>query len=552
MKKLLACLCCASALLSVSCGKRIAKTESVDIVPKIASAVLTDSVFDLSATTSIRLMSADSGLVYAANFFNGVVEKPLGKKLPVNRTNAPAVDAINLGLNESFAPEEYQLNILPDRIVIEGGSPAGVFYALQSLRQLLPEAAVQGERARVIELPTLEIRDKPSFAYRGVMLDVSRHFFSVEDVKAFIDLIAMHKMNRLHWHLTDDQGWRIEIKQYPRLTEVGSVREKSLVNHLSDSIPRFDDRPYGGFYTQDEVRDIVRYAQERFVTVVPEIEMPGHALAALTAYPELGCVGEDYEVATTWGIKDDVFCAGKEETFVFLENVLGEVIELFPSEYIHIGGDEVRKGRWQECPLCQQRIRREGLRDEKELQSYFIQRIERFLNGTGRRIIGWEEILEGGVSKSATVMSWRSALGGIEAAKHGNDVIMVPKTHCYFDYYQSRDKENEPLAIGGYVPLEKVYELDPYEGLRAHERGFILGVQANLWTEYIDNLDQAEYMLLPRLAALSETAWSYGSGKDYDDFKRRLGSLRRFYDAAGYDYGRHLWEGEGAAAPEAQ
>lgn len=536
MKKLLF-FCGVAAVLCSSCGKRIARVESVDIVPQPVSVVASDGAFDLTKNTKICLLSDDSTLNYSVRLFNGLIDKSFGKPLPVIKSTQPEAGAINVRLG-GLQPEEYTLNIRPDGVDITGGSPAGVFYAFQTLRQLLPVAVARGEKAGVIELPVAEIADKPHFAHRGGMLDVCRHFFTADDVKTFIDILAMHKLNRFHWHLTDDQGWRIEIKQYPKLTEVGAFRDRCNLQAEADA-PK-DSVPYGGFYTQDEIRDIVQYAAKRFITVIPEIEMPGHASAALASYPYLGCKGEGYVVPSTWGVKADVYCAGNDSTFRFIEGVLSEVVELFPSEYIHIGGDECPKINWQQCPACQQRIKTEKLKNENKLQSYFMQRAEKFLAGKGRKIVGWDEILEGGISETATVMSWRGSAGGIEAAKKGNHVIMAPNSHCYLDYYQTDKTETEPKSIGGHLPIEKVYSLDPYEGLNADEQQYILGVQGNLWTEFISEFDHAEYMLLPRLAALAEVGWSYDN-KDFDSFKKRETSLARLYDAYGYKYAKHMF-----------
>ena len=396
---------------------------------------------------------------------------------------------------------------------------------------------LRGEKAGVVELPVVEIADQPYFAYRGGMLDVGRHFFSVDDVKEFIDILAMHKINRFHWHLTQDQGWRIEIKKYPELKRVGAFRDRC---DLDPAAPN-DSVPYGGFYTQDEAREIVRYAADRFITVIPEIEMPGHAMAALAAYPSLGCLGEGYEVPSVWGVKEDVFCAGNDSTFRLLEDVLTEVIDLFPSEYIHIGGDECPKVRWKACPKCQKRIRDEKLKDEFELQSYFVQRMEKFLNGKGRKIIGWDEILEGRAPSDAVVMSWRGSEGGIAAAKLGHDVIMTPNSHFYFDYYQSLDTDAEPFGIGGYIPMEQVYSYDPaFPELTPEQQKHILGVQANLWTEYVLSDEHLEYMLLPRLAALSEVQWCLPETKDWNRF---IGSFRmdEIYSQMGYEFAKHIF-----------
>ena len=398
-------------------------------------------------------------------------------------------------------------------MVIAAAEPAGLFYGVQTLYQLLPPeieaAAPQPEVSW--RIPGIQITDRPRFPWRGMHLDVARHFMPVDFVKKYIDLIAYHKMNTFHWHLTDDQGWRIEIKKYPKLTEIGSSRRESMG----------DGTPHGGFYTQEQIRDLVDYARKRFVTIVPEIELPGHAQAALAAYPELSCTGGPFEVSTKWGVHKEVFCAGNEQTFTFLQDVLTEVMALFPGEVIHIGGDEVPKDRWQACSKCQQRIKDEGLQDEHELQSYFIRRIEAFLNARGRRIIGWDEILEGGLAPNAAVMSWRGMDGGIAAAKAGHEVVMTPTWHCYFDYYQA--KFDEPKAIGGYLPLRKVYEFEPLpDDIPADQQHFILGGQGNVWTEYIATPEYAEYMAVPRMSALAEVVWSPRSSRDFENFQRRM------------------------------
>jgi len=358
--------------------------------------------------------------------------------------------------------------------------------------------------------------------------------FPVEFVKRYIDLLAMLKMNVFHWHLTEDQGWRIEIKRYPELTRIGSRRSSSPV---PGDPSQQDGKPYAGFYTQDEIRQVVAYAAERHVNVVPEIEMPGHSMAALASYPELGCTGGPYQVRTQWGIEEDVYCAGNEEVFEFLENVLDEVLDLFPSPFIHVGGDECPKSRWRECPKCQARIKEENLADEDELQSYFIRRIENYLSNRGRRLIGWDEILEGGLAPGATVMSWRGTEGGIRAAQSGHDVVMTPFTHCYFDYYQSEDHENEPAGIGGYLPLETVYAYEPVpEELTPEQGEHILGAQGNVWTEYIFSPAQVEYMAYPRAIALAEVVWTPAEGRDYPDFLRRLEPYLLRLDRMGVNY----------------
>ena len=442
--------------------------------------------------------------------------------------------------------EAYKLSVTPQLIKITASAPNGFYYGLQTLYQLLPVDVYCKERARNAEwsVPCVEIEDAPTFRYRGAMLDVCRHFASIDYIKKFIDVLAAHKMNTFHWHLTDDQGWRIEIRKYPKLTEIGSVRSRTLIGRdpggTYDENCKFDETPYGGYYTQDEIRDVVNYAAERFITVIPEIEFPGHAVGALASYPWLGCTGEQYEVRQTWDIDDRVFCIGKETTFEFIEGVLEEVLELFPSEYIHIGGDECPTVMWKKCPHCKARMKAERLKRPRRLQNYATARVEKFLNAHGRRLIGWDEILEGEVTPTATIMSWRGAEGGIKAAKMGNHAIMAPTTHCYLDYYQTRDTAGEPLAIGGYLPVEKVYSLDPYEMLTADEQRCILGVQANLWTEYIATWPHAEYMLLPRLSALAEVGWSLDR-KDYGDYLRRVRRLAKIYDACGYNYAKHIF-----------
>ncbi|MBK6752760.1 MAG: family 20 glycosylhydrolase [Flavobacteriales bacterium] len=410
-------------------------------------------------------------------------------------------------------PETYWLTVEKDRILIKAPTEEGLFRGTRTLIQLL-EGGVGDMR-----LPCLRISDHPRFAWRGMHLDVVRHFFLVSFVKSYIDLLARYKLNTFHWHLTDDQGWRIEIKKYPKLTEVGAWRKGSQVGPYSAQT--FDTLRYGGFYTQEEIRDVVAYAAARHIAVVPEIEMPGHALAALAAYPELSCTRGPFSVERGWGVFPDVFCP-KEETFIFLENVLDEVIGLFPSPYIHIGGDECPKERWHECPHCQALMQQEGLKDEHELQSYFIRRIEKFVNSKGRKIIGWDEILEGGLAPNAAVMSWRGTEGGIASAKAGHYAVMSPGSHCYFDHYQG-DPANEPLAIGGYTPLQKTYSYEPIPAeLNAEESKYILGAQGNVWTEYILTEDHLEYMAVPRALALSEVLWSPAASRNEADFLRRL------------------------------
>ena len=530
------------ALACTSC--RAEKEADYQVIPLPQEVSLTqEKPFLLSKSVSITYPEGNALLKRNAEFLSGYIRQSTGyaPRVKALKEGETVKNAIGLGLDADIADKEgYTLTTTSEGIRINGRTENGVFYGCQTLRKSIP-AAAQGAD---ISIPAGNIKDEPRFAYRGMHLDVCRHFFPLEFVKEYIDLLALHNMNTFHCHLTDDQGWRIEIKKYPKLTEIGSMRNRTVIGKARSG--EYDNTPYGGFYTQDQIRDIVKYAADRFITVIPEIEMPGHASAALASYPYLGCKGEGYVVPSTWGVKADVYCAGNDSTFRFIEGVLSEVVELFPSEYIHIGGDECPKINWQQCPACQQRIKTEKLKNENELQSYFMQRAEKFLAGKGRKIVGWDEILEGGISETATVMSWRGSAGGIEAAKKGNHVIMAPNSHCYLDYYQTDKTETEPKSIGGHLPIEKVYSLDPYEGLNADEQQYILGVQGNLWTEFISEFDHAEYMLLPRLAALAEVGWSYDN-KDFDSFKKRETSLARLYDAYGYKYAKHMFPADSTA-----
>jgi len=456
----------------------------------------------------------------------------IGEELPSN--------GIVLTMNPSNQkPEGYTIHVTSNQILITGNDEAGVFYGIQSLRQLLPPELEDPQKATetgTVRISNMTINDYPRFSYRGMHLDVARHFFDVDFIKRYLDLMALHKMNTFHWHLTEDQGWRIEIKKYPMLTEVGAWRDETLIGHGGRPPFEYDGEPHGGYYTQDEIREVVEYAKQHHITVIPEIEMPGHATAALASYPELGCTGGPYEVETRWGIFEDAFCAGNEFTFEFLENVLSEVVELFPSEYIHIGGDECLKDRWEECPKCQARIEEEGLKDEEELQSYFIQRIEKFLLSKNRKIIGWDEIMQGGLAPEATVMSWRGMEGGIQAAQKGHDVIMTPTSHCYFDYYQD-DPETQPLAIGGYLTLRQVYSFNPIpEVLNDDEAKHILGGQGNVWTEYMKTPEHVEYMAYPRAVALAEVLWTPREKQDLEDFYQRLSDHFKRFDLLGVNY----------------
>ncbi len=496
-------------------GKRLPPGPS--IIPRPAKMEVGSGSFEIGPKTSIVLDSASADTREVGEFLAAKLRRTTGYPLDVEAaTGKIPTGAILLRTADGLSAlgnEGYRLSSSKKEVKIESGSPAGIFYGVQTLLQLLPPEIESGSAAEgvVWSVPSVKIEDRPRFVWRGVHLDVGRHFLPKEFVKRYIDLLAMYKMNMFHWHLTEDQGWRIEIKKYPRLTEIGAWRRESM----DDGIP------HGGFYTQDEIREVVAYAKKHFITVVPEIEMPGHCQAALAAYPELSCSGGPFKVGTEWGIIYDVFCPGNEKTFEFLQDVLTEVIDLFPGRFVHIGGDEAPKRRWQNCSRCQERIKGEGLKNEDELQSYFIKRIENFLSGKGKSLIGWDEILEGGLAPNATVMSWRGTAGGIEAARSGHDVVMSPTSHCYFDYYQGLF--DEPWAIGGFLPIEKVYSYEPVpEELTPEQAGRVLGAQANLWTEYIVAPPQAEYMLMPRLLALSEVVWSDKSLRSYADFSRRL------------------------------
>jgi hexosaminidase len=476
------------------------------------------------AITSRTVLLAEGEALPAARLLNHWLGLSGLDTLPIRSVSSPRTPFIAFSINSDTA-EAYSLRIKPGSITLSG-SVSGLLRGTSTLFQLLVSASGG-------KIPCLGIQDQPKFAYRGVHLDVCRHFMPKEFVLRYIDVLALHKMNTFHWHLTEDQGWRIEIRRYPELTRKGAWRQGSMIGPYRDQ--RFDSIPHGGFYTQEEIREVVRYAQDRGITVIPEIEMPGHAMAALAAYPQYSCTGRVTEVARGWGVFDDVFCVN-DSTFAFLEGVLTEVMELFPSRYIHIGGDECPKTRWKECPKCQATMKANGLRDEHELQSHFIRRIERFLNGAGRQIIGWDEILEGGLAPNATVMSWRGTEGGIAAARDSHQVVMTPGSHCYFDHYQG-ERNTEPLAIGGYTPLEKVYAYRPIPAeLNANEARYIVGAQANVWTEYMYDTKQVEYMLLPRLCAFSEVLWTDTSLHNLNDFYSRLTPYQQVLKGWGLNY----------------
>ena len=494
--------------------------SSLGLIPAPSSVILKDGYFKFTDETLIIISPKQEDNITIANYLTNQTKLLTGIEPAIKISSKSFVNSIILTVDYKMEnPEAYTLQVAENNIIINGNSKSGLFYGVQTLLQLIYP---KNKNTVDVKIPAVEIADKPVFKWRGMHLDVSRHFYSVSTVKKMLDAMANLKLNTFHWHLTDDQGWRIEIKRYPGLTETGAWRNETMVGHYTDSNQVFDGMRYGGYYTQDEIKEVVNYAQSRFITVVPEIEMPGHAVAALSAYPEYSCTGGPFDVYTKWGVSKDVYCAGKDETFEFLENILDEVAGLFPGRYIHIGGDECPKARWKECAACQKRIKDEGLKDEFELQSYFIKRIEKHIAAKGKKLIGWDEILEGGLPERATVMSWRGYEGGIEAAHTGHDVIMTPGGYCYFDHYQGKP-ENEPLAFGGFLPLEKVYSFNPVPPtLSAEGAKHILGAQANVWTEYITNENKLEYMVFPRLCAMAEILWTPKEKQNYQEFQKRL------------------------------
>jgi hexosaminidase len=500
-------------------------TGTISIIPRPVTLTVQEGTFVLTSSTTIHTHGYSNEL---ADQLATYLRPATGFPLPVS-VERPDSDAIVLERDTALArlgPEGYRLESKPGRVTIRAAGPAGIFYGIQTLRQLLPPAIFREARVDQVSwtIPAVTIEDYPRFTWRGAHLDVCRHFMPKEFVKKYIDLLSLHKINSFHWHLTDDQGWRIQIRKYPRLTDVGAWREETLVGRYeSDPAKRvYDGERHGGFYTQDDVREIVAYARTRFVNVVPEIEMPGHAQAAIAAYPELGNTGRTLPVLTIWGVSDDILNP-EESTVRFMQDVLTEVLELFPSQFIHIGGDEASKSQWRASARVQARMRALGLATEEQMQSWFIHRMDEFLTARGRRLVGWDEILEGGLAPNATVMSWRGMAGGIEAARSGHDVIMAPGSHTYLDHYQSNNRAAEPIAIGGFTPIDKVYAFEPVpDSLEPQFRQHILGAQAQVWTEYIKGPKQVEYMAYPRMTALAEVLWTPVERKDFSDFSRRL------------------------------
>jgi hexosaminidase len=504
-----------------------------NIIPKPSQILMGKGEWTLKAKTKIGAPE-DAKWSHVANMLASQLSKATGMDIKTAKGKGDITLAVSS--DASLGEEGYRLLSTPKGVTIQAQTAKGAFYGVQTLLQMLPAEAFSPVAVPGVKwtVPLATIKDVPRYGYRGLMLDACRHFMPIEFVKKYIDLIALHKQNQFHWHLTDDQGWRIEIKKYPELTTIGSKRSETMKGHYTEA--KYDGKPYGGFYTQEQIKDVLKYAEDRFVNVIPEIEMPGHALAALAAYPQLGNNPDKiYKTGTKWGVYDDVFMP-REETLQFLENVLSEVIELFPSKYIHIGGDECPKTQWEESRFAQDLIKKENLKDEHGLQSYVIKRIDKFITAKGRRMIGWDEILEGGLSPNATVMSWRGIEGGITAAKENHDVVMTPTTHVYFDYYQA-DAKTQPLAIGGFVEIKKTYSFDPTpDVLTAEQAKHILGVQGNVWTEYMPTTEYVEYMVFPRGIAVAEVGWTTKENKNFEDFTKRLEAHKKRLDYLGVNY----------------
>lgn len=507
--------------------------QQLNLIPYPKKAELKDGFFDSKQT-----IFADENNITHFSFFKNILEKH-GIYVETTRNKSKLTFAFEL-LPPGFPEDYYELEINSKSIHIKSYSERGRFYGFQTFIQLI-------QTSKDGKIPNLKIEDSPTFDYRGIHLDVVRHFFTVEEVKKYLDYLAMYKYNKFHWHLTDDQGWRIEIKKYPKLTEIGAWRNGSQIGPYADM--KFDDKKYGGFYTQEQIKEVVEYARKLHIDVIPEIEMPGHSVAAIAAYPELSCMKGNFEVGKKWGVEENILCP-TEFTFEFLENVLDEVIALFPYEYIHIGGDEAPKKAWKESEFCQNLIKKLNLKDEHELQSYFITRIEKYLNSKGKKIIGWDEILQGGLAPNATVMSWSGIEGGIHAAKSGHKAIMTPSSSNYFDHYQG-NPETEPLAFGGDTRLEKVYRYHPIpKELNSEEAKFIWGTQGNLWTEYITDFKGVEYMIFPRIMALSEVSWGTAKPEEYDNFKKRVTEHFKILDKNNIRYSKAIFEVEGKMKTE--
>ncbi len=526
-------------ILIASVGAVVRAANPTPILPAPLKAEAREGQFQLTAASRIR---ADGAFKNEAQLLASRLRAATGfaLKLKADKSQIAGADIVltTNGADAALGAEGYGLSVTTNGIVIRATTAAGIFYGAQSLLQLLPPEIFSAKPADGMAwtISCVEISDAPRFGWRGFMLDVSRHFFTKPEVEQVLDLMALYKLNTFHWHLVDDQGWRIQIKKYPQLTSVGAWRDNIGFGLASNSATAYDKNGrYGGFYTQRDIREVVAYAAARHITVVPEIEMPGHSSAALMAYPQFACANAKIALPEKGGVFNGVYCAGNDATFVFLDNILSEVASLFPGKYIHIGGDEVVKSNWMACAQCQARIKNEGLKNEKELQAYFTRRIEKIVNAHGKNLIGWSEIREGGLAPSAALMDWIG--GGAESAASAHDVVMAPTKYCYFDHYQSTNHLAEPKAIGGFLPLERVYQFEPLPGKLAPEfQAHVLGGQANLWTEYIPNLRQVEYMMFPRLGALAEVDWSLPAARDWESFKVRAAQNEKRLDALGVNY----------------
>lgn len=538
-------------MLMLSCfiARGAEKADYAQVIPQPRSVNMQKGAPFLLQSSTVITYTAGNDMQRNATFLSQWINELTGVKLGVQATKGKAKSVISLVIDAKAKDinntEGYAINITNKGIVVRGKTAAGVFYGCQTLRKTMP-ALKNADGTAVIEMPAVAITDEPRFGYRGMHLDCSRHFYKASFVKQYIDMIALHNMNRFHWHLTDDQGWRFAVDKYPKLATIASQRNGTMLGHCPNVI---DHTPYGGYYTDEEIKDIIKYAADRYITIIPEIDMPGHMMAVLAAYPELGCTGGPYETAMRWGIFEDILCAGNPKSYEFLEAVLDKVCDLFPSRYIHIGGDEAPRTRWEKCPKCQAIIAKEGIvakdghSKEALLQGYLTHKVQAYLEAKGRRIIGWDELLGCDVDTTATIMSWRGSEPGAKGAKLGHDVIMTPMPHCYFDFYQTKDIRNEPVAIGNFLDVAKVYAMQPVaDGLSPEAAKHIIGVQANVWTEYITCPEYVEYMILPRMAALAEVQWMPESQKNFDAFKKRITSFRSIYDHYGWTVAPHLWK----------
>ena len=538
-------------MLMLSCfiARGAEKADYAQVIPQPRSVNMQKGAPFLLQSSTVITYTAGNDMQRNATFLSQWINELTGVKLGVQATKGKAKSVISLVIDAKAKDinntEGYAINITNKGIVVRGKTAAGVFYGCQTLRKTMP-ALKNADGTAVIEMPAVAITDEPRFEYRGMHLDCSRHFYKASFVKQYIDMIALHNMNRFHWHLTDDQGWRFAVDKYPKLATIASQRNGTMLGHCPNVI---DHTPYGGYYTDEEIKDIIKYAADRYITIIPEVDMPGHMMAVLAAYPELGCTGGPYETAMRWGIFEDILCAGNPKSYEFLEAVLDKVCDLFPSRYIHIGGDEAPRTRWEKCPKCQAIIAKEGIvakdghSKEALLQGYLTHKVQAYLEAKGRRIIGWDELLGCDVDTTATIMSWRGSEPGAKGAKLGHDVIMTPMPHCYFDFYQTKDIRNEPVAIGNFLDVAKVYAMQPIaDGLSPEAAKHIIGVQANVWTEYITCPEYVEYMILPRMAALAEVQWMPESQKNFDAFKKRITSFRNIYDHYGWTVAPHLWK----------